>query len=67
MIIPLSATFLKTAGLDWHHFWSMVTSPRVVASYQLTFGTPLLAAIVNAVFGLIVAWVLVRYTFFGND
>lgn len=63
VMIPLSAAFLKTATMTWPDFWATVTSPRVVASYKLTFGASLAAAAVNAVFGLVVAWVLVRYTF----
>lgn len=66
VLIPLSATFLKTAALTWEQFWATVTTPRVVASYQLTFGASLIGAVINAVFGLIVAWVLVRYTFPGK-
>jgi sulfate/thiosulfate transport system permease protein len=63
VLIPLSAAFLKTFTMSWPAFWETVTSPRVMASYRLTFGASLLAAIVNAFFGLIVAWVLVRYEF----
>ena len=63
VLIPLSATFLKTAALTWEQFWATVTTARVVASYKLTFGASLIGAAINAVFGLIVAWVLVRYTF----
>jgi sulfate/thiosulfate transport system permease protein len=63
VLIPLSAAFLKTFTMTWPAFWDAVTSPRVVASYRLTFGASLAAALVNAVFGLIVAWVLVRYEF----
>lgn len=66
VLIPLSATFLKTATLGWGEFWEMVTTPRVLASYRLTFGASLLAALINALFGLLVAWVLVRYDFFGK-
>lgn len=66
VLIPLSAAFLKTATLTWPQFWETVTSPRVVASYKLTFGASLGAAAVNAVFGLLVAWVLVRYDFWGK-
>ncbi|WP_306304529.1 hypothetical protein [Methylogaea oryzae] len=66
VLIPLSAAFLKTAALTWAQFWSTVTSPRVVASYRLTFGASLAAATVNAVFGLLVAWVLARYRFPGK-
>jgi sulfate transport system permease protein len=66
VLIPLSAAFIKTASLSWPAFWETVTSPRVVASYRLSFGASALAAAINAVFGLIVAWVLVRYTFPGK-
>jgi sulfate transport system permease protein len=63
VLIPLSAVFLKTATMTWPAFWDAVTSPRVMASYRLTFGASLAAATLNAFFGLIVAWVLVRYEF----
>jgi sulfate/thiosulfate transport system permease protein len=63
VLIPLSATFMKTAGLSWMQFWDTVTAPRVLASYRLSFGAALIAAAINAVFGLLVAWVLVRYRF----
>ncbi len=63
VLIPLSAVFLKTFTVSWSTFWATVSSPRVVASYRLTFGAAFLAALVNAVFGLLVAWVLVRYRF----
>lgn len=66
VLVPLSAAFLRTTSLTWPAFVDVVTSPRVVASYKLTFGASLLAATVNAVFGLLVAWVLVRYEFFGR-
>lgn len=66
VLIPLSAAFLKTFALSWSQFLDAVATPRVLASYQLTFGASLLAALVNAVFGLIVAWVLVRYPFPGK-
>jgi len=66
VLIPLSAAFLRTTELTWPQFVETVTSPRVVASYKLTFGASLLAALVNAFFGLLVAWVLVRYDFFGR-
>jgi len=67
VLIPLSAVFIKTAALSWPEFWATVTTPRVVASYRLTFGASLAAALVNAVFGLLVAWVLVRYRFPGKQ
>ena len=63
VLVPLSAAFLKTFTMTWPAFWDAVTSPRVVASYRLTFGASLAAALLNSVFGLIVAWVLVRYEF----
>ena len=63
VLIPLSAAFLKTATMTWPAFWGAVTSPRVMASYRLTFGASLAGALLNAFFGLIVAWVLVRYEF----
>ena len=66
VLIPLSAVFLKTFSLSWEQFWHIVSSPRMVASYKLTFGASLGAASINAVFGLIFAWVLVRYQFFGK-
>ena len=63
VLIPLAATFAKTATLDWATFVRAVTSPRVLASYRLTFTAALGGALINAVFGFLVAWVLVRYTF----
>ena len=66
VLIPLSGTFLKTATLSWDQFWNAVTAPRVLASYRLSFGASLIGAIVNAVFGLLLAWVLVRYRFPGR-
>lgn len=67
VLIPLSAAFIKTATMSWPDFWSTVTSPRVMASYRLTFGVSFAAAMVNGVFGLLVAWVLVRYRFPGKQ
>jgi sulfate transport system permease protein len=63
VLVPLSAAFLKTATLTWAQFVDATTTPRVLASYRLTFGASFLAALLNAVFGLITAWVLVRYEF----
>lgn len=63
VLIPLSAAFLKTFTMTWPAFWDAVTAPRVLASYRLTFGASLGGALINAFFGLIVAWVLVRYEF----
>jgi sulfate transport system permease protein len=66
VLIPLSAAFIKAASLTWPAFWNIVTAPRVLASYRLTFGASLAAALVNVVFGFVVAWVLVRYRFPGR-
>ena len=66
VLIPLSAVMIKSLSLTPEVFWNTVTSPRVLASYRLSFGTALIAGIFNAVFGLILAWVLVRYQFFGK-
>src|SRR5947199_6369057 len=66
VLIPLSATFLKASSLSWSQFWHVVTAPRAVASYWLSFGASAIAAGINFVFGLIVAWVLVRYSFPGK-
>src|SRR5438552_12786931 len=63
VLIPLSAAFLKTFTMTWPAFWDAVTSPRVMASYRLTFGASFAAALLNGFFGLIIAWVLVRYRF----
>jgi sulfate transport system permease protein len=66
VLIPLSAVFIKTTELGLAEFWSVVTAPRVVATYKLTFGASLLAAAINALFGLMLAWSLVRYSFPGK-
>lgn len=66
VLIPLSALLFKSTSSGWGNFWSTVTEPRVVASYQLTFGTAAVAAVINSIFGFVVAWVLVRYTFPGK-
>jgi sulfate transport system permease protein len=66
VLLPLSTIFARSAGLGWHGFWEAVTSPRVVASYRLSFIASLFAAAVNSVFGVLVAWVLVRYKFPGR-
>lgn len=63
VLIPLSAVFLRSFSSGLGHFWAVVAAPRVVASLRLSFGAALLAAAVNAVFGLVIAWVLVRYSF----
>jgi sulfate transport system permease protein len=61
VLIPLGGVFLKASTLSWEHFWRTITDPRAVASYRLTIGASAVAAGVNAVFGLLVAWVLVRH------
>jgi sulfate transport system permease protein len=66
VLIPLSALVFKAAGLSWHDFVATVSAPRVLASYKVTFGAALAAASINAVFGVLVAWVLVRYRFPGR-
>ena len=66
VLLPLSTIILKTASLTWPQFWQAVTAPRALASYRLSFLTSLAGAVVNAVFGLLLAWVLVRYKFPGK-
>lgn len=66
VLLPLSTIFVMTARLSWEQLWNTISDPRVVASYRLTFSTSLMAALLNAGFGLLVAWVLVRYRFPGR-
>jgi sulfate/thiosulfate transport system permease protein len=66
VLVPLSTLFVRTADLSASTFWKTITDPRVVASYRVTFGASFIAALVNTVFGLLVAWVLVRYRFPGR-
>jgi len=66
VLIPLSATFIRSLDLGFGHFWTVVTAPRVLASLRLSFGAAALAASVNSLFGLVIAWVLVRYVFPGR-
>jgi sulfate transport system permease protein len=66
VLIPLTAVFIKSASLGWSEFWHVATTPRVMASYRLSFGASLLAAAINVVFGLLLAWSLVRYNFPGR-
>lgn len=66
VLVPLAAVFLKTTTIGLDQFWAVVTAPRVLASYRVSFGASLLAAIINAVFGLMLAWALVRYSFPGK-
>ena len=65
-LIPLSTLVLKTAGMGWARFWHVVASPRVVAAYELSIGASLAGALINSIFGMLVAWTLVRYRFFGR-
>ncbi|MBB3268716.1 sulfate transport system permease protein [Azospirillum sp. OGB3] len=66
VLLPLAALALKAAGLGWSGFWDAVLTPRVLAAFKVSFGLSLAAAAINAVFGFIVAWVLVRYRFPGD-
>jgi sulfate transport system permease protein len=66
VLIPLLAAFVRTAGMSWAQFIAAVASPRVIAAYRLSFGASLAAGLLNMVFGLVVAWVLVRYKFPGK-
>lgn len=67
VLIPLSGLFIKTSALSWEQFWTVVTDPRAIASYRLTFGASLVGALINGIFGSIIAWVLVRYRFPGRS
>ncbi len=67
VLIPLSTLFFKAGSEGWEHFWHAATAPQAMASYKITFGCSLIAAIVNLFAGLLVAWVLVRYSFPGKD
>ena len=67
VLIPLSAVFVKSASQGWHSFWAAAGSPRAFAAYRISFGAAAAAAAVNCVFGLLVAWVLVRYRFAGRQ
>ncbi len=66
VLIPLSAVIWKTTDLTWLQFWETISEPRVVASLKLSFGASLIAAAVNAIFGMVLAWALLRYTFPGK-
>ncbi len=67
VLIPLSGLFVKTSTLSGEQFWTLVTDPRAIASYQLSVGASLLGALINGLFGSIIAWVLVRYRFPGRS
>src|SRR6185295_2855820 len=66
VLIPLSMLFFKTASLGLNEFWQIVTAPRTLAAYRLCFGTAFVSAIINAIFGFLIAWVLARYSFPGK-
>jgi len=66
VLIPLSAVFVKSGSEGWHSFWAAAASPRALAAYRLSFGAAALGAGINCIFGLLVAWVLVRYRFVGR-
>ncbi|MED3625113.1 sulfate ABC transporter permease subunit CysT [Neobacillus thermocopriae] len=66
VLIPIAVLFVKASTISFSEFWEIVTDKRVMASYKLTFYTSFLAAVVNAIFGTLIAWVLVRYHFYGK-
>jgi sulfate transport system permease protein len=66
VLIPLAAVFIEAFTMDWASFWKTISAPQVVASYKVSFYTSLLAACINVVFGVLLAWVLVRYHFVGK-
>ena len=66
VLIPIAGLFLKTFELTWSEFWHLISNARALAAYKLTFGASLIAALINAVFGSLLAWILVRYQFFGK-
>jgi len=66
VLIPLATAFARASSIGWAHYWQLVTAPRAIASYEVTFGASFAAAAINLVFGLLAAWVLVRYRFPGR-
>ena len=66
VLIPIAALFVKASHLSWSDFWRLATDPRALAAYRLTFGASFAAALLNALFGSVLAWVLVRYRFPGR-
>jgi sulfate transport system permease protein len=66
VLVPLAALIVRSSGLGWSGFWSAVTTPRVLAAFEVSFGLSFAAALTNAIFGFLVAWVLVRYDFPGK-
>jgi sulfate transport system permease protein len=67
VLVPIGGMLLKTAGLGWAQFWATISAPRALAAYKLSFGGALLAGGIDAVVGLLLAWILVRYEFFGKS
>ncbi len=67
VLIPLTATFVKTTSLTWVQFWQTITAPVTLAAFKLSFVASFLAALINSIFGVLVAWVLVRYKFWGKQ
>lgn len=67
VLIPLSTLLLKTVTLSWEHFWQIMLSPRTVAAFKISFQTAFSSAVVDLIFGTLVAWVLVRYRFAGKE
>src|SRR5436190_21875394 len=66
VLIPFAALFIRGFEISWHDFWQLATSERALAAYRLTFGASLIAAVANAIFGALLAWVLTRYQFPGR-
>ena len=66
MLIPLLVLFIQAAGVGWAKFWAELSNPRTLAAFRVSFGIAFMAALVNAVFGVLIAWVLVRYRFPGG-
>lgn len=66
VLIPLSMLFFKTATLSFSQFWDVISAPRTLAAYRLSFGAAFVSALINAVFGFLIAWVLARYSFPGK-
>ena len=66
VLVPLGALTLKASALSWPEFWRLATTDRALAAYRLTFGASFVGGVINAVFGTVLAWVLVRYQFFGR-
>ena len=66
VLLPIGALLFRAAQLSWSDFWRLTTDTRALAAYKLTFGAAFIAAVINAVFGTLLAWVLVRYRFFGR-